>query len=255
MSSPLYTKFLADSRRGLIAWAVGCAVVGMGYASTYPEQKNNTDSMPAAFRESLHVDATAAGYLQATVFGLILPLLAMIYGITAGLRATASDEESGQMDLLLAHPSTRTKLVLQRFAGAVTGALVICAVVWLALLAIRDGAELNSVTPVELLAQCVNLLLLCVTFAALAFGAGTAFGSKVAVLASSIVVGVIAYMGNSLYTQVGDGIKYISPMYYYIGGEPLRNGFQWGDIAVLIILSAVFLAVGTVRFNRRDVNC
>ncbi|MEV8129113.1 ABC transporter permease subunit [Streptomyces sp. NPDC085944] len=255
MSSAVYTKFFADSRRGLLAWAIGAAVVGMGYASTYPDQKDNTESLPAGLRDSLHVDATAAGYLQAAVFGLILPLLLMIYGIAAGLRATASDEESGQLDLLLAHPVTRTKVVLQRFASVATGALVISFVIFLALLAIRTSAELDSITAVEFLAQCVNLFLLSVTFAALAFGLGTAFGSKVITLAGSSAVGVVAYTANSLYAQIGDGIKYLSPMYYYIGGEPLRNGFQWGDIAILVILSAIFLGIGTVRFNRRDVNC
>ncbi|OEV02646.1 ABC transporter permease subunit [Streptomyces oceani] len=255
MSSALFIHSLNNSRRSLVGWAIGCAVIGMGYASTYPDQKNNTDSMPAGVRESLNIDGSAAGYLQATVFGLILPLLAMIYGVTAGLRSTASDEESGEMDLTLAHPITRTKLVLHRFADAAVGALGISLVVWLALLAIRDSAELTSVTPVELLAQCLQLFLLAVTFAALAFGIGTALGSKVAVLVGSTVVGVIAYVANSLYAQFdAEWIKYLSPLYYYMGGEPLRYGFQWGHIAALVILSAVFLTVGTIRFNRRDVN-
>ncbi|MBA6434712.1 hypothetical protein [Streptomyces sp. GMR22] len=43
-------------------------------------------------RDALHVDATADGYLQASVFGLILPLLAMNYGIATGSRAMHDDE-------------------------------------------------------------------------------------------------------------------------------------------------------------------
>ncbi|GAA2333902.1 hypothetical protein SVIO_065390 [Streptomyces violaceusniger] len=108
-------------RDGRLA-ALGTAAVAMMYASTYPSQKNNTASLPEAMRDALHIDATAAGYLQASVFGLILPLLAMIYGIATGSRAIAGEEESGQLDLLLAHPVTRTAVVLQRFGALVTGA-------------------------------------------------------------------------------------------------------------------------------------
>lgn len=43
--------------------------------------------------------------------------------------------------------------MLQRFGALVTGAAAISVLVWLALLAIRDSAELTSVTPGELLAS------------------------------------------------------------------------------------------------------
>ncbi|MHC0433281.1 ABC transporter permease subunit [Streptomyces sp. O3] len=255
MRTALFTKSLADNRRSMIAWAVGCAVVGIGYASTYPDQKNNTDNLPEAMRDALHIDATAAGYLHATVFGLILPLLALVYGVAAGSRATAADEESGQLDLVLAHPVTRTKLVLQRFASVAVGAAAIAFLVWLALLSVRDSAELTSITPGEFLAQCAHLFLLAITFAALAFAIGAAFGSKAAVLVGATVVGVLGYIAHTMAAQIGaDWLANLSPFHYYIGGEPLRNGFQWGDASVLLIASALLLAAGTYRFNHRDAN-
>ncbi|AGP55601.1 ABC transporter permease subunit [Streptomyces rapamycinicus] len=255
MSAAVYTKFLSDSRRGLIGWALGTAAVAMMYASTYPSQKNNTASLPEAMRDALHIDATAAGYLQASVFGLILPLLAMIYGIATGSRALASEEESGQLDLLLAHPVSRTAVVLQRFGALATGAVVICVLVWLALLAIRDGAELTSVSLGELLAQCAHLALLAITFGALATGLGAAFGRRVVVLAATAVIGVLAYAAHTFAAQIGAGwLAYLSPFHYYIDGEPLTYGFQWGDAAVLGGAAVAFVALGAVRFGRRDLN-
>ncbi|MFJ1596496.1 ABC transporter permease subunit [Streptomyces sp. NPDC088261] len=255
MNTAVFTKSLTDNRRGLLGWALGTAVVGMAYASTYPSQKENTASLPEALRESLHIDASAAGYLHASVFGVILPLLAMIYGVTTGSRAVAGDEESGQLDLFLAHPVTRTKLVLQRFAAPVTGALAIAALVWIALLAIRNSAQLTSVTPVEFLAQCLNLALLAITFGALALGVGAAVGRRAVVLASTAVIGVLAYSASTFAGQLGaDWIAYLSPFHYYIGGEPLKNGFQWADATVLVGATAVLILAGTLRFNRRDLN-
>ncbi|GAA1903171.1 ABC transporter permease [Streptomyces sodiiphilus] len=255
MSAAVFTKYLSDSRRGLIGWAVGTAMVGIVYASTYESQKENTASLPEALRQSLNIDATAAGYLHASVFGIILPLLAVIYGVTAGARAVAGDEESGQLDLVLAHPLTRTSLVLQRFWALTVGAFGIAGLVWLGLLAIRDSAQLSSISPVQFLAQCVNLALVGVLFGALALGVGSVVGRRTVVLVVSAVVGVVTYMAGTFAGQLdADWLAWISPFHYYIGGEPLKNGFQWGDMTVLVVASAVLVVVGLARFNRRDIN-
>ena len=39
---------------------------------------------------------------------------------------------------------------------------------------------------------------------------------------------------------------------WYLNGEPLRNGIQWGNCALLLGLAAIFAAVGIWQFNRRD---
>lgn len=255
MSGAVFSKALSDSRRSTIGWAVGTAVLAMVYASTYPSQRQNTDSIPQVLRESLHVDASAAGYLQASVFGVIVPLLATVYGVATGSRAIAGDEESGQLDLLLAHPVTRTRVALQRFAALVVGALVIAGLVWLAVLAVRGSAELTSVTAVEFLAQCLNLALLATAFGALALATGAAVGRRAVTLVISAVGAVLAYTAHTFARQIGaDWLTYLSPFHYYIAGEPLKNGFQWGDCAVLALVSAVFVAVGVLRFNHRDLN-
>ncbi|MEU2150734.1 hypothetical protein ABZ741_41570, partial [Streptomyces globisporus] len=75
------------------------------------------------------------------------------------------------------------------------------------------------------------------------------------VLVVVAVVGVLSYTASTFAAQIGaDWIAHLSPFHYYIGGEPLRNGFQWGDAAVLVIASAIFVAAGLARFNRRDIN-
>ncbi|MEU1573423.1 ABC transporter permease [Streptomyces collinus] len=165
------------------------------------------------------------------------------------------EEESGQLDLVLAHPLTRTRLVLQRFAALATGAGAISALVWLALLAIRDSAELTSVTPGELLAQCVNLALLGIVFGALALGLGAAFGRRAVVLAATAAIGILAYTAHTFAAQIGaDQLAYLSPFHHYIGGQPLRNGFQWVDIGILSATASALVGLGAWRFARRDIN-
>ncbi|PXX59677.1 ABC-2 type transport system permease protein [Nocardia tenerifensis] len=262
MLPEIYTRTVLDHRRATVAWAVGIAVVGLMYASFYPQvseggMADSVANYPEAMREALRLNdmSSAAGYLGSSVFGLLLPLLAMVYGVSFGARAIAGDEEAGYLDLLLAYPVSRVGLALQRFAALVTGAVAIGLVVFLGMLAIRSNAELDSISVGEFAAQCVNLVLLGITFGALAIGLGAATGRRGPVLAGAAGLGVLTYAAHSLAGIIGvSWLRYLSPFHYYIGGEPLRNGMQWGDAAMLAAISAALVIAGVTRFGRRDLN-
>lgn len=212
---------------------------------------------PEAMREAFRLDdlTSAAGYLGSSVFGLILPLIAMFYGAATGARAIAGDEESGRLDLILAHPVSRTTLVLQRFAALSTGAFVIAFAIFAGMLAIRPSAKLTDVTIAEFAAQCLNLALLAIVFGALAIGIGAATGRRALVFTITAVIGVIAYALHSFAGQLRiEGGRLLSPFHYYIGGEPLKNGLQWTDATVLLVAALVLVATGIIWFNRRDLN-
>jgi ABC-2 type transport system permease protein len=260
MLPDIYTRTLADNRRGLLAWSIGTAVVGLMYAAFYPQvsgggMADTVQNYPEAMREALRMDdmSSAAGYLGSTVFGLLLPLLVMAFGVTFGARAIAGDEETGYLDLLLAHPVGRVRLAVQRFAGLVTGATAIAVLVFLGMLAVRSTADLESIGIGGFAAQCVHLALLGITFGALAIGLGAALGKRGQVLGISVGIGVLTYIAGNLAGVIGaDWLKYLSPFHYYIGGEPLRHGMQWADATILTVASAALVACGFLRFGRRD---
>lgn len=261
MQPSVFTKSLADHRRGLAAWAGGSALIGMMYAGFYPQIRGDAAEamagFPEAMREAFGMDdlASAAGYLQSSVFGVILPVIAMIYGIVVGARAVAGEEESGELDVVLAHPVTRIRFMAHRFGALVVGAFAIAAVVWVAMLAIRGGAELTEITPVQFLAQAFNLALLTVFFGALTAGVGAATGRRGVAVGTAAAVGVLGYAMHTFGSQAGlDWAADVSPFAFYIAGEPLRNGFQWGDAAVLAVAALVLIGLGALRFDRRDIN-
>ena len=47
-------------------------------------------------------------------------------------------------------------------------------------------------------------------------------------------------------------LKYVSPFYYYSGHDPLANGVDLTDLAVLAAASVALMAFGTVAIQRRD---
>src|SRR5207244_2952650 len=122
------------------------------------------------------------------------------------------------------------------------------AALWLAMLAIRGGADLTAVAPDRFAAQCLNVTLLTITFGALATGIGAATGHRNIVFAATAVVGVIAYAAYTFADQLGIAwAAYLSPFHYYLGGEPLRNGFHWANSAALAAIATVLLILGALR--------
>ncbi|MEW2357591.1 ABC transporter permease subunit [Spirillospora sp. NPDC029432] len=253
----MFTKTLYDNRRVFTAWAVATGLLAMMYGSFYPQLSADAMASVPEAMEGFGLDdaSSAAGYLQGAVFGLLVPLLAMFYGAATGARMISADEESGYLDLLLAHPLGRTRLLLHRYAALATGALAIAAVVLLAMLAVRSSAELDGISVGNFAAQAASLALLAMLFGALATGIGAATGKgRPAVFGITAGAGVAAYALHGFAPQIGaDRLRHLTPFHYYIGGEPLKNGFRPADLAILAAATAVLIAVGAWRLSRRDI--
>ncbi|WP_229758771.1 ABC transporter permease subunit [Peterkaempfera bronchialis] len=256
----LWSQTLRDGRRPLIGWTVGTALAGAMYASFYPQvggaMGDLTDSLPDGLKQAFNMEdlSSAAGYLGSTPFGVVIPLLVLFHGAATGARAIAGDEESGFLDLLLAHPMGRVRLVLHRYGALATGSAAIAAAVLLMMLAIRSPAELTTVSAAEFAAQCLGLALLGAFFGALAVCIGCFVGRRGLVFGVTAAVGVVSYALNAFGPQIRLGwTRALSPFHYYAGGEPLKHGFQWADAGVLALGCAVLVALGAWAFRRRDI--
>ncbi|WP_216214324.1 ABC transporter permease subunit [Amycolatopsis aidingensis] len=258
----VYTKTLWDQRRALLGWTVGITAVAAMYASFYPQLAGGSMAgfvadFPQGLKDAFQLNdlTSAAGYLGSSIFGLLVPLLTLGYGVATGSRAIAGDEESGKLEVLLTHPVGRAPFFLQRFAALVCGALAIAVVLFLGMLAIRGAAQLDTVSVEGFAAQCLNLALFGSVFGALAGALGGAFGNRSLALGVTAGVGVLAYAANTFAGQLGaDWLRNLSPFYYYSGGEPLRNGMQWADAGILVLIAAALVAAGTLAFTKRDLN-
>jgi ABC-2 type transport system permease protein len=261
MPRSVFGKTLWDQRRNLLGWTIGITAVGVGYAAFYPainsqQYLDMLESFPEGVLDAMGFadNASAAGYLGSTTFGLLGPALIIAMAAALGGSAIAGDEESGRLDLTLAHPVSRWTVLTQRFAALVAGMLIVCAMLALALVAISGPAELDEIGPANLAAGGLHLALLGTLFGALAIAVGAATGRRALVYAVVAIVGVVGFFGNNLGPAV-EGLAWlrdVSPFHYYSGGLPLRNGVQLADAAVLAISSIVLVVAGGWRFDRRD---
>lgn len=256
LTKTMYGKTVWDNRRIFTVWAVATGLLAMMYASFYPQiSADSTVDMPEAMQGfGLNDTTTAAGYLQGAVFGLLIPLLATFYGAATGARMISADEDSGYLDLLLAHPISRTRLLLHRYAALAAGAILIAAATLGAVLAVRGSAELDTIPVGNFAAQALHLALLALLFGAVATGLGAATGiSRATVFGLTAGLGVLTYALHGFAPQIGaDWLRYLTPFHYYIGGEPLKHGLQTADTAILTAATILLLGVGAWRLNRRD---
>lgn len=261
MLRSVFGKTLWDQRRALLAWAVGIGAVGVMYAAFYPsfnnpEMQQALKAYPKGLLEAMGMTdiGTAAGYLGSTSFGLIGPALIIVMAAALGSGAIAGDEDSGRLDLTLAHPVSRWSVVLQRFGALVAAMAIVSLVLGLALIVISGPAQLSGIGPANLIAASLHLALLGTFFGALALGVGAATGSRGLVFGLVAVVAVVGYFGNNLGQRIsGLGwLHEVSPFRFYLGGSPLTHGVQLADLGILALAAVVLVIAGGVAFDRRD---
>jgi ABC-2 type transport system permease protein len=255
-------KQLRDNRRGYLSWAGVIIAVAVLYAALWPVFGHNSglasvvNSFPQAMKDAFHMTdyATATGYFSSTVFGLVVPILMAVFGISAGTQAIAGDEQAGTLDLVLAHPVGRIRLALARFGAVVAAIVAAGALLLVVILVIRVPAKFTELGVANLAAICLQLTLFGICFAAIAFGIGAYTGRRVVTLGAAAYLAVASYLADSFLPQISilKWTQNVTPFGWYLNGEPLRNGIQWGNCALLVGLAAIFVAVGIWQFNRRD---
>jgi ABC-2 type transport system permease protein len=262
MLRSVFGKTLWGQRQGIVAWSIGLGAVGVLYAAFYPSMANPDmqaamDAFPPEMLDALgFTDITSPeGYLGGTTYGLLGPVLSIIYATTLGSRAIAGEEESGRLELLLAHPVERWQVVLQRSAAMLVALVIAGAVLLLAMIAAAGPAQYDSIPTANLAAATVQLVLLAWLFGSLALAVGALSGSRGLAIGMVALVGVATYFANTLGPSV-DALAWsrdVSPFHYYSGGAPLREGWPALDAAVLAASSLLLTAVAMLGLERRDV--
>jgi ABC-2 type transport system permease protein len=197
--------------------------------------------------------ATITGWYRSEIGSFYGPLLIAAAAITGAVSLTAGEEESGILSLLLAQPVTRTRLVAAKAGAAAMGVLAIALACWLGLIA---GVALagGGISTKNLGAFCLHLLFFGLAIGALALAVGAGTGRKGLAAEVAATVAVAGWLVNG-FAPLVDAIawlRYLSPFYYYAHNDPLANGADLVDLAVLAAVTATLTALGIVGMSHRD---
>ena len=258
---PVLRRWLVDGWRGLIGWSLGIAAVVFLYLPLYPSMRSPElvsllDSLPPELVRTIGYDniTTGAGYTQATFFGLIGFVLITIAGIAWGAAFTGGAEESGRLELTLAHGVGRVPYALQSALALLLKLVVLGVVAYLLIWAMNGPAELE-LDPMNLIAVTKAWVGLGLFSAGAAFAVGALTGRRSWALGAGAGVAVVGYVLQAVANNSEnlDWLRVLSPFDWAYGDAPLANGFDWVGLALLWGGSAVLLAIGTVGLARRDI--
>lgn len=259
---PLFRRSLGDSWRSLIGWSLGLLAALLLYLPLFPsiggseQMQTLIDSLPSQLVDALGYGAisTGPGYTQSTFYGLMGFLLLSIAAVSWGTAAIAGEEESGSLELTLAHGVTRTQVVLERSAAVAVRLL------WLSAFSAAVIALLNSPSQLDistgnLIACAAAMLGLALVGSTAAIAVGALTGRRIYATAAGAGILVVSYALNAVANQSSDlsALRDFSAYGWAYGHSPLINGVDAGGLWLLYGLSAVFVGVGVVALRTRDI--
>jgi len=258
-------KGLHDLRRGFAWWSLGLAGLVAMMVSVYPTVRDSpelnrlVEDYPEALKAFIafggSVDyVSGPGYLGSELYSFMVPLLFIVCAVGNGAGAIAGEEESGTLDLLLAHPIARRRLAVEKLGAMALQLVGLGTVLWLALV-VGSAIVGMGVSAVNLAAATAGAALLALAFGAIAFMVGAATGHRALAIGLATAAAVAAYLVSSLAALVDllHGPQKFSPFYHYAAADPLRQGFALDHSLVPIGIAVVAAVAGVLLFERRDV--
>lgn len=259
---PVLRRSLGDSWRSLIAWSLGVAAALFVYVPLFPsfggggEMQQMVDSLPPELVKALGYDqmASGAGYVQGTFYGLIGFLLLVFAATAWGSAAIAGAEESGQLELTLAHGVSRTQYGLE---SAVS---VLVRLAWLGLFAAGIVLALNEpsgldIEPAHVFGATGALVGLAFLSGSAALFIGALTGRRIFATAAGAGVAVLGYVLNAVANQTSDAewLRSVSPFSWAYQDRPLADGVDWASLALLWAVGVVLAGFATLSLRQRDI--
>jgi ABC-2 type transport system permease protein len=260
----MFAEFKHTLRRlrgQMIGWGIGLALYGLLMASLFDSIAGieGFEEMIAqyppeltAFFGDMLASTTPKGYIDIYYF-IYMPIIIGIFAAVVGAGLLVSDEEKGILDLVMAHPLSRTSLFWGRFLGFLVVTVVILLVGWLSWLIPTAGTGFD-LTWIELLRPFVPLFAVLVLFGNLALLLSLLLPSVrvAAMISGGLLVANYLLVGLSNMNEDLKAIMEFSPLHYYQGGQAVSDvNFAW--LAGLLGVALLFALLAWWRFQRRDI--
>ena len=244
---------------GIYALAIQGLMLGPLYAAIPEATRGAAEAAFAAIPQAFFAlfggggMGSPEGFYQLETFGMMAPIAIMVVAVAIGAGALAGEESKRTMGLLLANPISRSRVV---GAKTVTMVLFSIAIGVATFAGVAGGSALGGLgmDAGNIAATCVLQTLVGLVFGSLALALSAGTGRKKVAIWGAVGAGLVSHVFNSV-AGLSDAVAewaWLSPFHFYLGNDPLVNGIDWGNAAVLTAISVVLIAASFVLFQRRD---
>ncbi len=268
MAGAVFFETLRRHWRAAVYWGLGIIVYGIIALLILPDQQalqqyvSLLQTVPSVVMSAFGLEdvgliGTPEGFLGYSYFLYIILVIA-VYAVLAGLNITASEEDSGVLDMVLSLPLPRWRIIVERFLAY---SLLILLIILLGFIGLVAGRAMNvHAQPLEistLLTSSLNMfpsgvLVLAVTTlaAVIVRRRGTAAALAGGFVVASYLIDILGSMANN---AAGDALGSLSFFRHYDAMNVLIVGISGGSVVVLLVGTAVLVAAALVMFQQRDI--
>jgi polyether ionophore transport system permease protein len=258
MFRSIWSKTLRDYRIPILAWGLALGLFGaIDFAESTSTMVATFGSLAPLFRflGDPYQIQTPEGFITWRIMELFVPLAICFWPILAGARLVRGEEERGSMDVLLATPRSRRRLLLSKLSALALALLLIGLLFALGLIAGQTRIE-GHANVVRAGLSGLNASLLAFFFGCLALLFSQLSASRAVAagwVSGLLVLSVLLDSGGRLLH--GSWVQYLSPFYYYNLNRPLIPSFPDQPLAAVLLASLAVLCAGAslLLFARRDI--
>lgn len=260
---------LRQRKFAILWWVIGSIILTLVILALYPSIRDQAgqlnkviNQLPQGIRElktggasSVNV-ADPIAFLNSQLFYATLPILWIILAVTRGSGALGKDEQSHVLELALARPISRTRLLLGKALSLVAEFVIVAAATLAVILLFTPLFDLH-VGVWHLVAATLYTALFSLSFGLIAFtlqAASTATHRLAS--AAAVVLGFGGYLLASLsgLTHWLQNPAKLAP-YHYFAPDKVLHGQGVTGLNVYLVAIFVLAAVASYYgFRRRDID-
>ncbi|MEX2162594.1 MAG: ABC transporter permease subunit [Anaerolineales bacterium] len=260
----VFKHTLSRSRGGIIGWGITMLLLGMLMVAFFDSMAESAAQLQqlfatyprefmAFFSNSGAFDfTTAEGFLSIEYFSFT-PLILGVFAILTGSGMLAADEERGVLDLVAAHPISRSGLFIGRYLSLLVG-LISILVLGFAGIVIGTAYSTMDLDPVALIVPFASMFALLVFLSGLGLLLSMVLPARgMAGMVAGIVL-VASFFLNGL-AHINDSLAMVEPFLptRYYQYENWLAGLRWDWFMGLITVGLAFVALAWWAFQLRDI--
>lgn len=254
--SNTFTKSIQDRWKSSVIGAVSLGLLLVFGMAVYRDiDVSFWDELPEAFRNMFGIPegADVGGLAYGAIYTGYGMLTMAAIALAGGSASIAGEERDGTIGVLFGNPVSRTTVLLSKAAGMLAALAIGFVILWVAgvgapiLLDVEIGDMHVTALLVMMFANAVFYGFMALALSAWFGKPGIASGTTTGIMVVSFVAVGLLPLIESL-----SGLAKFFPWYYFSSSAPSLNGMHWGHFAILVGGSLVFLGLGVVGLQRRD---